>query len=137
MTGSQNIKVALYEDIKPTPPYLVSTEIPVSRDPTQRRPSRVVNYFKDMVTGYRFFPSVVSMVPGPDGIGIIKSAGPGLVHLKPGQMVFIDPTVLARDHPIAPVAAMQGFIGFGEGQNCKKSGATALGPKRLWSLPRT
>ncbi|KAG0021018.1 hypothetical protein BGZ82_011446 [Podila clonocystis] len=125
MTGSQTIKVALYEGIRPTPPYLVSTEIPA---PVAQhgdvvikiQASRVVNYFKDMVTGNRFFPSVVPMVPGPGGIGIIKSVGPGLVHLKPGQMVFIDPTVLARDHPIAPVAAMQGFIGFGEGQKLQE-----------------
>ncbi|KAF9311869.1 hypothetical protein BG003_006888 [Podila horticola] len=125
MTGAQTIKAALYEGIKTTSPYLVSTEIPA---PVAQhgdvvikiQASRVVNYFKDMVTGNRFFPSVVPMVPGPGGIGIIKSVGAGLVHLKPGQMVFIDPTVLARDHPTAPVATMQGFIGFGEGQKLQE-----------------
>ncbi|KAF9311868.1 hypothetical protein BG003_006887 [Podila horticola] len=120
MTGTHNIKAAMYEGIKSSSPYVVPTEIPA---PVAQhgdvvikiQASRVVGYFKEMVTGKRLFPSVVPMVPGPGGIGIIKSVGPGLVHLKPGQMVFIDPVVHARDHPIAPLAMMQGFIGFGEG----------------------
>ncbi|KAG0082614.1 hypothetical protein BGZ92_011562 [Podila epicladia] len=120
MTGNHTIKAALYEGIKSSSPYLVPTEIPT---PVAQHgdvvfkvlASRVVDYFKDMVTGNRFFPSIVPMVPGPGGIGIIKSVGPSLVHLKLGQMVFIDPVVHARDHPTAPLAMMQDFIGFDEG----------------------
>ncbi|KAF8986916.1 hypothetical protein BGZ52_007113 [Haplosporangium bisporale] len=125
MTNVRTIKAALYEGVKPTSPYLVSTEIPA---PVAQRgdvvitilASRVVTYFKDMVTGKRFFPSILPMVPGPGAIGIVKTVGAGLVHLKPGQMVFIDPTVLARAHPIAPLATMQGLFGFGEGQKLQE-----------------
>ncbi|KAG0356916.1 hypothetical protein BG005_004105 [Podila minutissima] len=120
MAGTHTIKAVMYEGIKSSSPYLVPTEIPA---PVAQHgdvvvkvlASRLVGYFKEMVTGNRMFPSVVPMVPGPGGIGLIKSVGPGLVHLKPGQMVFIDPVVHARDHPIAPMAMMQGLFGFSEG----------------------
>ncbi|KAF9214712.1 hypothetical protein BGZ59_003163 [Podila verticillata] len=74
MTNVRTIKAALYEGVKPTSPYLVSTEIPA---PVAQRgdvvitilASRVVTYFKDMVTGKRFFPSILPMVPGPGLFG--------------------------------------------------------------------
>ncbi|KAG0356915.1 hypothetical protein BG005_004104 [Podila minutissima] len=66
MTSIQTIKASLYEGIKSASPYLVPTEIPL---PWPRHgdvvikilASRVVDYFKDMVTGNRLFPSFVPM----------------------------------------------------------------------------
>lgn len=59
--------------------------------------------------------SIVPMVPGTGGVGIIRSLGPGNTILQVGQMVVLDPTIRARDNPIAPDTIMLGLFAAGPG----------------------
>ncbi|KAF9301794.1 hypothetical protein BGZ74_006241 [Mortierella antarctica] len=120
MTSIQTIKAALYEGIKPASPYLVSTEIPAPVAQARRRrhqdPGQPHGQLLQRHGHWQLpLPQLRAHGPGVWRHWLTKSVGPGLVHLKSGQMVFIDPVVHARDHPIGPLAMMQGFVGFGEG----------------------
>ncbi|KAF9102776.1 hypothetical protein BGX29_004211 [Mortierella sp. GBA35] len=125
MTNKRTIKAAVFEAIKPSGPFLKLTDIPApvatNGDAVIKiLAARVVSYSKEVFDGSRIYPSLLPMVPGPSGVGIIQSLAPGAIHLKVGQLVFIDPTVRARDHPIKPDAILQGLIAFGKGQELQK-----------------
>ncbi|KAK3845105.1 MAG: alcohol dehydrogenase zinc-binding domain protein [Linnemannia gamsii] len=120
MTGHKTIKAALYEGVNPAASLLKVTDLPapvaLNGDAVIKiLATRVVSYAKEVLNGTRPYPNLLPMVPGPGGVGIIQSVAPGATHLKPGQMVFIDPTVRSRDHPITPDAMLQGLIAFGKG----------------------
>lgn len=71
----------------------------------------VLGYAKDVFSGALPCPSLLPLVPGPSQpkpltigvscIGRIDSLGAGSVALKPGQLVFFDTTVRARDNPFS------------------------------------
>ncbi|KAI8594656.1 alcohol dehydrogenase zinc-binding domain protein, partial [Dissophora ornata] len=121
MSSTSTIKAAVFKGVKPSAPFLSLTQIqaPVagSGDVVVKiLATRVLGYMGEIFNGTRNYPSQLPMVPGSGGIGLIKSVGPGNVHLQVGQMVYIDPTVRARDHPISPQVMLQGLIAVGEAQ---------------------
>ncbi|KAG0282088.1 hypothetical protein BGZ96_000842 [Linnemannia gamsii] len=125
MSTGRTFKAALYEGINPSVPLVKVIELPTpianNGDAVVKViASRVVAYAKDVLDGTRFYPNELPMVPGPGGVGIVQSVAPGAIHIKPGQMVFIDPTVRSRDHPIRPEAMLQGLVAIGRGQELQK-----------------
>ncbi|KAF9079432.1 hypothetical protein BGX23_004105 [Mortierella sp. AD031] len=125
MSGGRTIKAALYEGVNPSAPLLKVTDLPApvanNGDAVVKiLATRVVSYAKDVLNGTRPYPNLLPMVPGYGGIGIIQSVAPGAIHIKAGQMVFIDPTVRSRDHPVTPDAMLQGLIAFGRGKELQK-----------------
>ncbi|KAF9348687.1 hypothetical protein BGX26_012922 [Mortierella sp. AD094] len=121
MAHSSTIKAAVFEGNKSSAPFVHLTQIPApvpgNGDVVVKvLASSIVGYTKEVLDGTRFLPTRLPLVPGPGGIGIIKSIGPGSAHLQVGQMVYIDPTVRARDHPINPESILQGFLAIGNAQ---------------------
>lgn len=111
-------KAAVYHGPKPEPPFLTLTDIPI-RSPTAGEAvveilaSQVRSYASEILDGSRQFPSLLPMVPGPGGVGIIRSIGPGNTILQPGQLVIIDATIRARDNAVAPDAMISGLVAAG------------------------
>jgi alcohol dehydrogenase len=74
-------------------------------DPSPGAGSVVVDVMAAGVTGYaanvfdgsRGYRLDLPAVPGPGGIGRVRAAGPDATRLKPGDWVFCEPTVRARD----------------------------------------
>ncbi|KAF9209030.1 hypothetical protein BGZ49_006574 [Haplosporangium sp. Z 27] len=121
MANSSTIKAAVFEGQKPAAPFVTLTQIPApvpgNGDVVVKvLSSLIVGYTKEVLSGVRNFPTRLPHVPGPGAIGIIKSIGPGSIHLKVGQMVYVDPTVRARDHPITPDYMLQGLVAGGNSQ---------------------
>ncbi|KAG0216635.1 hypothetical protein BGX33_012390 [Mortierella sp. NVP41] len=122
---TRTIKAAVYGGVKPSSPFLTVTDIPApvatSGDAVVKiLATQVVSYAKDVFDGTRTYPNLSPRVPGYGGIGIIQSVAPGAIHLKVGQMVYIDPTVRSHDHPVTPEIILQGLIVFGNGQELQK-----------------
>ncbi|KAF9963750.1 hypothetical protein BGZ70_007213 [Mortierella alpina] len=109
------IRAAVLEKIKPTAPFLNLTRVPA---PVAGKGDVVVKVLASRVTsgskacfdGTEPLPVELPMIPGPGAIGTVKSHGPGATHLKVGQMVYVDPTIRARDHPINPQGILQGVF---------------------------
>lgn len=68
----------------------------------------VLSYQWDLYNGTRNYGLEVPMVPGFAAVGRIVSVGPDSSTLNPGQLVFFDPFVRARDNP--SVAMISGLI---------------------------
>ena len=81
--------------------------------------SRVLSYAGDVFGGRRDYPFDLPAVPGSGAIGRIRSVGNDATRLQPGDWVFCDPTIRARDDAVAPDVMLQGLI------------APGTGPKRL------
>lgn len=71
----------------------------------------IVPYMKDVITNRRPYPLIVPMTPGNTAIARIHEVGPDSVFLKPGQLVFCDITIRARDNP--SVSILYGIHGGG------------------------
>ncbi|KAF9571085.1 hypothetical protein EC968_001004 [Mortierella alpina] len=113
MSNSTTIRAAVFEKVSPSAPFLKLTRVPAlvagKGDVVVKvLATRIMSIFKEHMDGTQHVPAVLPMIPGPGGIGTIKSIGPGSTHLKVGQMVFIDPTVRTRDCPISPQGIIQG-----------------------------
>lgn len=59
--------------------------------------SYVVPYARDVFTGKRPLPFVFPAVPGASSIARVESIGPDTTSLTPGQLVFVDFFIRARD----------------------------------------
>ncbi|KAG0646048.1 hypothetical protein D0Z07_7783 [Hyphodiscus hymeniophilus] len=59
----------------------------------------VVPYMNEILSGVRPYPLSFPLIPGGTAIARIDSVGPDSVSLKPGQLVFCDVTIRARDDP--------------------------------------
>ncbi|KAL3456382.1 isopropanol dehydrogenase [Aspergillus heterothallicus] len=59
----------------------------------------IVPYMNEILTNKRPYPLSLPMTPGNTAIGRVHSAGPDAVALTPGQLVFCDITIRARDDP--------------------------------------
>ena len=59
----------------------------------------LLSYMRDVLTGKRPYPVSLPFVPGLSCIARVSAVGPDSVHLQPGQLVFSDMTVYARDEP--------------------------------------
>lgn len=55
------------------------------------------SYTREIFNGTRPYVLSLPLVPGPSCIGRIVSTGPDATTLSPGQLVFCDPTITARD----------------------------------------
>lgn len=59
----------------------------------------IVPYMAEVLDGTRPYPLCLPMTPGNTAIGRIYDIGPDAVELTPGQLVFCDITIRARDNP--------------------------------------
>src|SRR5271156_2582667 len=57
----------------------------------------VTGYAANVFNGSRNYKLELPVVPGPGGIGRVRSVGPDATRLKPGDWVFCEPTIRARD----------------------------------------
>ncbi|PYH63386.1 putative isopropanol dehydrogenase [Aspergillus vadensis CBS 113365] len=59
----------------------------------------IVPYMREVITNQRPYPLSIPMTPGNTAIARIHEVGPDCVTLRPGQLVFCDITIRARDNP--------------------------------------
>jgi alcohol dehydrogenase len=75
----------------------------------------VLAYAQEVFTGQRHYPLLLPLAPGCGAVGFVEKVGPDATRLKPGQLVFCDPTVRSRDDAISPDIMLQGWTAPGEG----------------------
>lgn len=73
------------------------------------RAAPVLPYAKQIFGGLRDYPLVPPMVPGCGAIAQVAEVGPDATFLSPGDWVFCDPTLRARDNAMTAEAALQGW----------------------------
>ncbi|GES56887.1 isopropanol dehydrogenase [Aspergillus terreus] len=61
--------------------------------------ANIVPYMNEVLDGTRPYPLSLPMTPGNSAIGRVFEVGPDAVSLTPGQLVFCDATIRARDSP--------------------------------------
>ncbi|MCB1545546.1 MAG: zinc-binding alcohol dehydrogenase family protein [Methylobacteriaceae bacterium] len=71
--------------------------------------ARVLPYMKEVLDGRRPYLLKTPIIPGSGGIGRIRAVGPDATRLKPGDWVFVDSTVRARDDAVSPDIILQGL----------------------------
>lgn len=71
----------------------------------------IVPYMGDVLSNKRPYPLSLPMTPGNTAIARVHEVGPDSVSLKPGQLVFCDITIRARDDP--SVSILYGVHGGG------------------------
>ena len=70
----------------------------------------VLSYAADVFSGARQYPVLLPLAVGCGAIGRIRAVGPDATRLTPGDWVFCDPMVRARDEAVAPDNMLQGLI---------------------------
>jgi alcohol dehydrogenase len=75
----------------------------------------VLAYAQEVITGKRDYPLVLPLAPGGGAIGVVEKTGPDATRLKPGQLVFCDIMIRARDGGLSPDSILQGWVARGEG----------------------
>jgi alcohol dehydrogenase len=75
----------------------------------------VLSYAQEVFSGQRRYPISLPIVPGCGAIGRVRTVSPDATQLQPGDWVFCDPTVRARDDALMPDIALQGWSARGEG----------------------
>ncbi|MEX3965394.1 zinc-binding dehydrogenase [Paraburkholderia sp. EG286B] len=75
----------------------------------------VLSYAKEVFSGERRYAIALPIVPGCGAIGRVRTIGPDATKLQPGDWVFCDPTVRARDDALMPDIVLQGWSARGEG----------------------
>ncbi|MFI6348716.1 alcohol dehydrogenase catalytic domain-containing protein [Streptomyces sp. NPDC050560] len=75
----------------------------------------VAPYAAEVFGGARRYPLVPPVVPGTGGVGRVLTVGSDATRLRPGDPVWCDPTVRARDDALTPDIALQGWSSRGEG----------------------
>lgn len=71
----------------------------------------IVPYMSQVLDGSRPYPLSLPLTPGNTAIGRVYEVGPDAVKLSPGQLVFCDITIRARDDP--DVSILFGIHGGG------------------------
>lgn len=71
----------------------------------------IVPYMAEVLSNKRPYPLTLPMTPGNTAIARVHEVGPDAVALKPGQLVFCDITIRARDKP--SVSILYGIHGGG------------------------
>ena len=74
-----------------------------------------VPYAAEVFSGARRYPLEPPVVPGVGGIGRVVRVGPDATKLRPGDLVWCDSTVRARDDALTPDITLQGWSSRGEG----------------------
>src|SRR5205814_3365956 len=77
--------------------------------------TKVLAYAGEVLSGQRNYLIDLPAIPGPGGVGRVRSIGPDATHLAVGDWVFCDPTVRSRDDAMAPDILLQGLTAGGEG----------------------
>ena len=75
----------------------------------------VLSYTNEVVDGTRPYDLTFPMTPGCGAIGRVRATGPDATRLVPGEWVFCDPTVRARDEALTPDIMLQGWTAPTEG----------------------
>jgi alcohol dehydrogenase len=75
----------------------------------------VLSYTNEVLDGSRIYHLMFPMTPGCGAIGRVLAAGRDATRLAPGDWVFCDPTVRARDDALAPDIMLQGWTAPTEG----------------------
>ena len=75
----------------------------------------VLPYSADVLGGGRDYPLEPPVVPGVGGIGRVIATGPDATRVRPGDLVWCDPTVRSRDDVTTPDITLQGWSSRGEG----------------------
>lgn len=79
------------------------------------RAAMVLSYTNEVFDAVRPYGLDLPMAPGCGAIGRIRAVGPDATRLSPGDWVFCDPTVRARDEPMAPDIMLQGWTAPSDG----------------------
>lgn len=69
----------------------------------------VTSYAGAVFSGSRNYLLELPVAPGPGGVGRIRATGPDATKLKPGDWVFIDSTIRARDNIANPEQILLGW----------------------------
>jgi alcohol dehydrogenase len=69
----------------------------------------VAGYTAGVLSGARNYALELPIVPGPGGIGRVRQVGPDATRLKPGDWVYCDSTIRARDDAINPEQILLGW----------------------------
>jgi alcohol dehydrogenase len=69
----------------------------------------VTSYTRDVFSGARNYMLELPVVPGPGGIGRVRTTGPDATRLQVGDWVFCDPTIRSRDDAANPDMILQGW----------------------------
>jgi len=75
----------------------------------------VLPYAAQVFSGARRYPLEPPVIPGLGGIGRVQEVGPDATRLRPGDLVWCDPTVRSRDDARTPDITLQGWSSRGEG----------------------
>lgn len=75
----------------------------------------ILNYANEVLSGARNYLLDLPVIPGPGGIGRVRQLGPDATHLAPGDWVYCDPTVRARDDAFNADITLQGWTARGRG----------------------
>jgi alcohol dehydrogenase len=75
----------------------------------------VLSYAHEVFSGARQYPLLLPSAVGVGAIGRVLATGPDATRLTPGDWVFCDPTVRARDEAVTPDILLQGLIAPGPG----------------------
>ncbi|PSR65689.1 alcohol dehydrogenase [Nocardia sp. MDA0666] len=75
----------------------------------------VLPYAAEVFGGARKYPLEPPVIPGMGGVGRVVSAGPDATRLRPGDLVWCDPTVRSRDDARTPDITLQGWSSRGAG----------------------
>jgi NADPH:quinone reductase-like Zn-dependent oxidoreductase len=75
--------------------------------------SPILAYYRAIFTGKLPYPLPLPFTPGVSPIGRIEAIGSDTTSLKPGQLVYVDLTVRARDDPLKEqgTSILQGLFG--------------------------
>ncbi|EAW17090.1 putative isopropanol dehydrogenase [Aspergillus fischeri NRRL 181] len=75
--------------------------------------SPILAYYRAILTGKLPYPLPLPLTPGVSPIGRIEATGSDTTTLKPGQLVYVDLTVRARDDPLKEQGTiiLQGLFG--------------------------
>ncbi len=70
----------------------------------------LLSYASEVYSGARQYPLLLPLAVGTGAVGRVRAVGPDATRLAPGDWVFCDPTVRARDEEVAPDIMLQGLI---------------------------
>ena len=70
----------------------------------------VLAYAADVYSGARQYPLRLPLTVGTGAVGRVRAVGPDATRLAPGDWVYCDPTVRARDEAVAPDILLSGLI---------------------------
>ncbi|KDQ62608.1 hypothetical protein JAAARDRAFT_30521 [Jaapia argillacea MUCL 33604] len=112
------MKAAVFHSTTSQPPYVQLEDLPSPTPSTgdvvvKVLAARVVSYVSEIFSGRRPYPTLLPLVPGASAVGVITAVGPGLTSYAPGQLVYCDPTIRARDAPLWSPLMLQGLIAAG------------------------